>query len=179
MFNTKGFSGVMLDVIRSERLVMLAPIVFVNFFALGYVLHGVIFTFKQLELAQIIVCMTISVIVFYGEMVLLLIPTKVIVDHKMVPDLKKDREIIRMSFDDQDREIFRRIKLASNSIILIFTGLINYFLIALFLFMWFSNNGEQLPPYLVINTLVPIYGFFIFVNLLAMFYDLVMGPRRR
>ena len=179
MVNTKGFSGVMLGVIKSERLVMLVPIIFINFFALGYVLHGVIFSFKELVLSQILVCMTISIIVFFGEMVLLLIPTKVIVDHKMIPDLKKDREIIRMSFDDQDKEIFMRVKLASNSIILILTGLINYFLIMLFLFVWFSGNGEQLPAYMVVNTFVPVYAFFIFMNIVLMFYDIVVTPRRR
>jgi len=175
MFDPKGYSGVLLDTIKSERAVILVPIVFVNFFAVGYVLHGIIFTFKSLELAQILVCVTLSMILFFGQLVLLLIPTKVLVDHKMVPELKRDRDIIRLSFDDQDREIFRRVKVASNSFILILTGLVNYFLIVLFLFTWYSNDGKSLPPYTVIKAVVPVYGFFVVLNLLAMAYDMLKG----
>lgn len=179
MFDTKGFSGVMLDVIKSERLVMLGPIVFINFFAVGYILHGVAFAFQALDLSQILIAMTISISIFFGEMVLLLIPTKVIVDHKMIPDLKRDREIIRMSFDDQDREIFKRVKLASNSIIMIFTGLINYFLMAFFLLLWYSNNGQPVPLNTVINGLIPVYLFFFTINVVAGLYDMIKGSKTR
>ena len=162
-----------MDIVKTERLVILGPILFLNYFVLGYVLHGVIFTFKSLELSQMIVCVTISVLVFFGELVLLLLPAKVLVDHKLAPELKKDRDIIRLSFDEQDREIFRRIKIASNSFILMLTGLVNYFLIALFLFMWYSNNGRPLPPFTVLNAVVPVYGFLAFMNFVAMAYDIL------
>lgn len=179
MLNTKGFSGVLTGIVESEKLVLLAPTLFINFFAIGYVLHGVVFEFKQLELSQILLCITISAIVFFGQMILLLIPTKVVVDHKMIPDLKKDREIIRMSFDDQDREIFKRVRVASNSIILFVTGMINYFLILLFLFMWFSQDGKPLQVINVLNTLAPVYGLFLFFNIVMMFYDITKNPARR
>ena len=111
MLNPKGYSGVLLDAIKSERLVILAPIVFINFFAVGFILHGVVFTFKTLELSQILIAVTLSMILFYGELILLLIPMKVLVDRKLAPALRMDKEIIRLSFDEQDREIFRRLKL--------------------------------------------------------------------
>ncbi len=173
----RGFSGVLFDVIKSERLVMLAPIAFVNFFAIGFVLHGVVYAFKTLDFSQILICVTLSMLVFFGELVLLLIPVKVIVDAKMVPELEKNREIIRLTFADQDKEIFRRVKLASNSIILILTALVNYFMIALFIFMWYSNNGQPLPVHTIINSLVPVYGFFIVLNFMAGAYDLVRGKK--
>ena len=179
MFNPKGYSGVLLDVIKSERLVILGPIAFINFFAVGYVLHGVVFTFKTLELAQILVCVTFSTTMFFGELILLLIPLKVLVDKKLAPALRTDREIIRLNFDEQDREIFRRIKLASNSLLLILTGLINYFLIGFFLFMWYSNDGQPLPPHTIINSLIPFYGFLAVLTGLSIAYDMVAGKAGR
>ncbi|MFH1055062.1 MAG: hypothetical protein V1744_03085 [Candidatus Altiarchaeota archaeon] len=173
MVNARGYSGVLLDVIKSERMVILGPIVFVNFFAVGYILHGVVFAFKTLELSQILICVTLSMILFFGELVMLLIPIKVWVDHKLARQLRKERDIIKLSFDEQDREIFRRIKVESNSIILLLTGLINYFLMALFLFMWYSNNGQPLPIKVVVNALIPVYGFYVLVNVLAAAYDML------
>jgi hypothetical protein len=171
----RGYVDVLLDTIKSERLVLLVPIAFVNFFAVGYVLHGVVFGFKTLELAQIIVCVTLAMMVFFGEMVLLLIPTKVIIDRRLSPSLRSDKEIIRLSFDEQDREIFRRLKVASNSLTLMLTGLINYFLIAFFMFLWYGNDGKQLPAYTVVNALAPVYIFFVVLNFLALAYDLLKG----
>jgi hypothetical protein len=179
MFNPKGYSGVLLDVIKSERLVILGPIVFINFFAVGYILHGVVFTFKTLELSQILICVTLSMILFFGELILLLIPMKVLVDRKLAPALRMDKEIIRLSFDEQDREIFRRLKLASNSLVLMLTGLINYFLIGFFLFMWYSNDGQPLPPHTVVNSLVPFYGFLLVLTGLSTAYDMVAGKLGR
>jgi hypothetical protein len=177
MVNMRGYSGVLLDTLRSERLLVIAPIVFINFFALGYILHGVVFSFKTLELAQVLVCVTLSTIVFFGEFVLLVLPTKVVMDHRIAPQLRTDKEIIRLSFDEQDREVFNRLKAISNSMTLFLTGLVNYFLIALFLFMWFMNDGKPIPAHKVVNGLVPVYLFFIAVNVLAVAYDLVKGKK--
>jgi hypothetical protein len=175
MFDTKGYSAILLDIIKSERLVILGPIVFVNFFALGFILHGVVFTFKALELSQIFFAVTISMIVFFGEMVLLLIPMKVFVDHKLAPALRRDREIIRLTFDEQDKEVFRRMKLASNSLILLATGLINYSLIALFLFMWYSNDGQPLPASTVVEAFIPFYGFLGAITVLSIIADIIVN----
>jgi hypothetical protein len=179
MFNPRGYSGVLIDIIKSERLVILGPIAFINFFAVGYILHGVVFTFKALELSQMLISVTLSVILFFGELILLLIPMKVLVDRQLAPALRKDREIIRLSFDEQDREVFRRIKLASNSLILILTGLINYFLTALFLFMWYSNDGQPLPAHMILNALTPFYGFLAALTAIAAAYDIVAGRASR
>lgn len=157
---------------RSERLVLLAPIVFVNFFAVGYVLHGIIFSFKAVDFSQLAISVTLSMMVFFGELVLLMMPTKVVVDRKLAPQIKNDRDIIRLSFDEQDREIFRRLKMAANSLTLILTGLINYCLIGTFVFLWYSNNGQPLPAYIVVNGLIPFYGFFAVLNILAFGYDI-------
>ncbi len=177
MFDTKSYSAIFLDAVKSERLVMLGPIVFINFFAVGYILHGVVFRFKALELSQILISVTLSTILFFGEMVLLLIPLKVIVDRKLAPALRKDKEIIRLSFDEQDREVFRRLKLASNSLMLTLTGLINYFLIGLFLFLWYSNDGQPLPAATVVDALIPFYGFLLALTGLAGVYDTLTGKK--
>jgi hypothetical protein len=169
---------VLFDAIKSERLVILVPVAFINFFAIGFVTHGVIFGFQTLDLAHLLVCITDSMIIFYGEFILLLIPTKVLIDRKFAPEFKNDREIIRLSFDEQDKEIFRSIKLASNSFTLLMTGLINYFLIGLFLFMLYSNDGQPLPAHTVINGLVPIYIFFIVLNFLAVTYDMLKSKNK-
>ena len=178
MFNPRGYSSVLLDIIKSERLIILGPIVFINFFALGFVLHGVVFAFKALELSQMLIAVTLSMILFFGELILLLIPMKVFVDYNLAPALRKDREIIRLSFDEQDREIFRRLKLASNSLVLILTGLINYFMIALLLFMWYANDGQSLPKSSVINALIPVYGFLVLLTGLSVAYDLLRGRKK-
>jgi hypothetical protein len=178
MFNPRGYSGVLLDTIKSERIVILLPVSFINFFAIGYVLHGILFGFKALDFSQVLISVTLSMVLFYGELVLLLLPIKVLTDRKIAPDLKTDRDIIRLSFDEQDREIFRRIKVMSNSLLLLLTGLVNYFMIALFLVIWYYNNGKSIPPYTIINGLVPIFGFFAFLNFIAVGYDLMKGKGR-
>ncbi|MFH0863424.1 MAG: hypothetical protein V1875_10425 [Candidatus Altiarchaeota archaeon] len=178
MLNPRGYSGVLMDTVKSERAVILVPILFINFFTVGFVLNGVLFGFGELTLSMVLMCVTFSMSIFFGELVLLLIPVKVLVDRKLAPDLKTDRDIIRLSFDEQDREIFRRLKVASNSIILILTGLINYFIMALFVFMWYSNDAKPLPPYTVMNGLIPVYAFFIVLNFIAMAYNIVKGRRQ-
>lgn len=178
MFSTRGYSGIFLDAIKSERLIIMAPIVFINFFVVGYVLHGVVFTFKELELAQMIISVALSVVIFFGEVVLLLIPMKVLVDHKLAPELRKDREIIRLSFEEQDREVFKRMKYASNSLILMLTGLINYFLIGFFMFMWYGNDTQPVPAYMIADALTPFYGFLLALTVVAALYDAVAGIRK-
>jgi len=177
MFNPRSYEGVLLDMIKSERLVILGPILFINFFAVGYVLHGVVFSFKALELSQIIISVTLSVLVFFGQMVLLLLPMKVLVDQKISPALRRDKEIIRLSFEDQDREVFRKVKLASNSLMLILTGFLNYILIMLFSYMWYSNDGAPIPASKVVDALIPFYGFLFILTFAAVGIDLVRGDR--
>jgi hypothetical protein len=171
----KGYGGVLLDLIKCERLVLLLPMVFVNFFSVGYVLHGVLFEFGELSFSQILVCVNISIILFFGELVLLLVPVKVWVDRHLIPGLRRERDILRLGFDEQDIEIFRRVKTASNSLILIGTGLMNYLMIAYFALLWYSNNGQPLAPRIVVESLIPFYGFLVFLNFLAFGYDLVKG----
>ncbi|MBD3387613.1 MAG: hypothetical protein GF416_01065 [Candidatus Altiarchaeales archaeon] len=177
MLNTKGYSGVLLEVVKSERMVVLGPILFINFFAVGYVLHGIIFTFKELTLSQIIISVTLSMVLFYGELIMLLIPMKVFVDNHLIPKMRKDRDIIRLSFDEQDREVFRRAKLASNSLTLLLTGMINYFFIGFFVFMWYSNDTQPVPAYMVADALTPFYGFLFALTVVSAGYEIVMGRR--
>ncbi len=175
MFNLRGYFGVLSDALKSERLVVLAPIVFVNFFGLGYVLHGVVFGFKELGYSQVIICVTMSVLVFFGEFISLLIPTKVLVDRNIAPQLRGDREIIRLTFDEQEREVFRRMKLVANSLTLILTGLVNYLLICFFIVLWLMGGQKPLDIYFVANSLIPVYILFIALNFIAAGYDLLRG----
>jgi len=178
MSSFRGYSGILLDIIKSERLVILGPIVFINFFAVGYILHGVVFTFKEMDFSQIAVSVTLSMILFFGQLVLLMIPTKVLVDHKLAPDLRKERDIIRLTFDEQDREVFKRLKIASNSFILMLTGLVNYLLIGYFMFLWYSNNGQPLPPKVVVNAITPVFGFLTIINVVAVAYDILRSKKK-
>jgi hypothetical protein len=178
MVNSRGYFGVISESIKSEKLVILLPIAFVNFFAVGFVLHGVVYAFKALDFSQVAISVTLSMLIFFGEMVSLLIPTKVLVDRKIAADLKNDREIIRLSFDEQDREIFKRLKTVSNSLTLIVTGIVNYLLIAMFLFLWLSNGKKPLDVYFIVNSLAPMYIFFIALNFIALAYDLLKGKNK-